>query len=98
MLDLSRFTDALSNLFTSNVAEALQSTNINEIIGAAGLDLSALNGLSPDAVMDQLAQHGIDVGNLAPEQLQQLMDQLGIEFNVGDTVSSFLGGGPSGHR
>lgn len=78
MLDLSRFTDAISSLLSN--AAALQVSEvpaIPELLSGLGIDLALLDGLNQGEILQLLEQHGIDPSQLAGEQLAELMQYAG---------------------
>lgn len=90
MLDFAKVTDFLAGM-TGNLLDAgsAQSSNLMDLLTGAGLDPSALTGMSATEVMDLLQEHGIDSTQLVPEELMALLNSLGVADN-GSTPQEFF--------
>lgn len=83
MFDFNRLIDVAKDFLgpNLNVAEAPMS-ELTSALASAGLDVSALQGLSPDQLGSFLAEHGIDVNSFAPEQLTEIANAIGLEGGI----------------
>jgi hypothetical protein len=79
MLDFSRVTDFLTEM-AGNVLQGTSADpqGLTELLANAGLDPSALAGLSEGEIMTLLSDHGIDLSQFAPEELTNFMNSLGL--------------------
>jgi hypothetical protein len=64
------------------VSGVLGGSPLVEILSAAGIDPSMLEGMGPDQVLEFMAQHGIDVSHVVPEQLSALLDSQGLSAHL----------------
>lgn len=89
MFDLSRFTEALSDLIGHKFA-GLDAGAVLEQLGQTGLDLQQLQGLDAETVSSILVDHGIDIAAMDPSQLTALSEQLGVRGDIADIVASYV--------
>lgn len=98
MLDFSRFTEAFADLIGGAAGAAGDSGGpLADLIASAEIDPAMLDGLSASEIIDLLAQNGIDVAQLAPDQIQEVLAQLGVEQSISalavQLLESRFGGG-----
>lgn len=84
MLDFSRVTD----FFTEMAGNVLQGASaepqgIMDLLANAGLDPSALAGLTEGEIMTLLNEHGIDLSQFAPEELTNFVSNLELGNGAG---------------
>lgn len=77
MLDFSR----LSDFFAEMAGNVLQGASadpqrLTDMLANTGLDPSALAGLSEGEIMQLLIEHGIDLAQVAPDELTNLLSGL----------------------
>jgi len=99
MFDLTRLTASMAGIFGGgSVAETLGSTapGLQDLLQNAGLDPSALAGLTPAAATDLLAEYGIDPSTLLDGQLEQALAQIGVEGQVPDIIAGLWADGSHG--
>jgi hypothetical protein len=98
LFELSRLTASMAGIFGGiTAAAALGSTgaNLEQLLRNAGLDASALAGLTPSAALDLLAEHGIDPSAITAGQIEQYLAQMGLEEQVpGGLIGLWSGGSP----
>lgn len=83
MFDFSRITEAVADLIGGATTAAGESGGpLADLISSTGLDPAMLDGLGANEVLDLLAQNGIDVAQLAPDQIQELLGNLGVENGI----------------
>lgn len=75
MFDLSRIGESIAGLLGGSAAGGAD--GVLGMLESAGIDPSALEGLAPQEIVDVLAANGIDLQQLAPEQLQELSSLIG---------------------
>ncbi|MFM9937987.1 MAG: hypothetical protein ACKVP7_00660 [Hyphomicrobiaceae bacterium] len=100
MFDLSKLADAAWGLFGSapGVSDA-PTAALEHAIANAGIDINALQDLSPDQIFEMLAANGIDLSSFAPDQVSGLFGSLGIDQQFSDGVGTLLSNLPFGdHR
>jgi hypothetical protein len=72
---------------------------LQDVLQNAGLDPSSLSGLTPAAVQQLLADHGIDPSTIAEGQIEQLFTNLGLDAQGIDAISALWSdGSPNGHE
>lgn len=84
MLDFSRVTDFLAEM-AGNVLQgaSAEPQGLIEMLANAGLDPSALTGLSEGEIMTLLSDHGIDLSQFAPEELTNFVSSVGLDDSAG---------------
>lgn len=91
MLDLSRFTDVLSDLIGHATSGAADNGNaIYDFVANAGLDPAMLEGLGASELIDLLGQNGIDIAGMAPDQITELLTQLGAGEEISALATQLL--------
>lgn len=93
MLDFSRITEVVTDLIGGAASTAGESGGpLADLIASTGLDPAMLDGLGATEVLDLLAQNGIDVGQLAPDQIQELLGGLGVDASISALATQLLEG------
>lgn len=91
MLDLSRFTDAVSSfLGNSGLAGGLGDNPLASALSEAGIDPSSLAGLGLDDILATLAANGIDPTAFDPQEVQRLLASLGCEGGLDAVAHAVL--------
>jgi len=89
MFDFSQFGEAITSLIGSPQGSGqTHSADLHDLLQQAGLDQSALSGLSESRIKEFLADHGINPAQIMPGQLDQFLADLGVSENL--TVFSGL--------
>ena len=81
MLDLSKFTDAMTAFFGAAATSATEASGpgaLLDLLSSAGIDPSILADLSDSQIGEVLAQHGIDVSQLGGDQIRALFETFGL--------------------
>lgn len=93
MFDFSRLTDTLSDLAGQVLSgnSASSATDLTGLLENAGIDPSALTGLSETEILTFLGEHGIDPSQLGEGQLAELLGQFGLNEHVASLASSVFG-------
>lgn len=92
MFDFSRISEAVGGMLGQ--ASGLPDTSLEGVkstIAEAGLDVSLLQGLAPDQILELLGQHGIDISAFAPEQISSLVNSLDLGTLTEGPVGELLG-------
>jgi hypothetical protein len=83
MFDFSRLSEMIGTATTNYLSGGQEPAQLlSELLESAGLDPSALAGLSESEISALLAEHGIDVSPLLEGGLQQALADLGIGNEV----------------
>jgi hypothetical protein len=102
MLEYSRLSAMLAGLLGgTSIVQAMTpaAASLEDVLHNVGLDPSSLSGLTPAAVQQLLADHGIDPSTVMEGQIEQLFTNLGIDAQGVDAVSAlWSGGSPNGHE
>lgn len=88
MFDLSRVTEMIGGLLGQQSGNA--EDMLSQHLGDLGIDPGLLDGISGAEAIDLLSQHGIDVSQLAPEQLSVLLGQLDPNAPIAELLSGLL--------
>lgn len=92
MLDFSKMTDFLTEM-AGNVQQgaSAEPQGLLDLLGSAGLDPSALTDLSEGEITTLLGEHGIDVSQFAPEELTNVLGNLGLGDVLGEAPGNGVG-------
>jgi hypothetical protein len=91
MLDFARLTETISDFVSSFAGSAQEGpASLLDLISNAGLDPSALTGMSQDEILTLLSEHGIDPSALAEGQLDEFLANAGLD---GVLPEDFFGSG-----
>lgn len=101
MFELSRLSAMLAGLVGgTGISQSITSSTagLADVLQNAGIDPSSLSGLTPDAVQQLIADHGIDPSTILEGQIEQLFTNLGIDAQGVDRISALWSdGSPNGH-
>lgn len=90
MFDLSRVTEMIGGFLGQTSAGNAVNDLIADKLSSLNIDPSMLEGLGAGQITDLLAQNGIDISQLAPEQLNELLGQLGPSSPIAEALSGLL--------
>lgn len=89
MVDFSRLMEVVGGFFSAQsegTGGALG--GIAELLAERGLDPNVLEGLSQSEVLSFLAEQGIDLAGLDPQQVDGLLQSLGLEGGVASVLGA----------
>jgi hypothetical protein len=102
MLEYSRLSAMLAGLLGgTSIAQAItpSAASLEDVLHNVGLDPSSLSGLTPAAVQQLLADHGIDPSTVMDGQIEQLFTNLGLDAQGMDAITALWSdGSPNGHE
>jgi hypothetical protein len=102
LLDYSRLSAMLAGLLGgTSIAQAMtpSAASLEDVLHNVGVDPSSLSGLTPAAVQQLLADHGIDPSTVVEGQIEQLFTNLGLDAQGIDAISALWSdGSPNGHE
>jgi len=90
VFDLSRITDMIGGFIGQTAAGAGVKDLVADKLAAVNIDPAMLEGLAAPEIVDLLARNGIDVTQLAPEQLAELASTIDPSSPIGQALSSLL--------
>lgn len=93
MFDFSRLTDTISEIAGQVLPgnTPYPATDLVALLENAGIDPSALTGLSENEILTFLSEHGIDPSQLGEGQLAKLLSNFGLDEHVASLASSVFG-------
>ena len=88
MLDLARLTGMVGGLLGQD-AERPGIDVFADKLGELGFDPSMLDGVEPQEILTQLQEQGIDIANIAPCDLGNLIDQNALDGVLPDLLERY---------
>jgi hypothetical protein len=98
MFDFSKIAETITGLVGGAGSAAEVPANALEMLQSAGIDPSALAGLSQDQILEVLSSHGLDPAILMDGQVQDILAGLGLNEGIAGTLAGLWGGEGGGGR
>lgn len=97
-MSLSDLTSSVPSLLGGmDSVDMMSGRELLRMLGSIGVDPEMLEGLGYDQILELLAARGIDLSDIAPEQITAMMDAAGSSANLVDIASAFIGSGKPGN-
>ncbi len=90
MFDLTRVTEMIGGFLGQQSAGAMINDLLADKLAALNIDPAMLNDLGAPEIMNLLAQQGIELSQLDPAQLTQLIGQLDAQSPAADLLNRIL--------